>query len=399
MLLDFSIFTPLYVSLTWAFILILSSKANRARLVLGVFMMVVAAIFLSHVVYFHHLKDIYLYFDLMFVFGSLCIFPTYYLYIKLLTYKSRIEWNEIKHFLPAIGLLVAVSVTYLCMTSDEKVLYIKNYLYGIGKFNDASFIIQVQLLLGYLLQLLYFLQIVFSFIKIRQFVSNYNHRIANFYSNLEDKTLEWPKMILYSFAVSSIFTIITNFLGRAFFDKSPLILLITCIAYSVLLFILGYLGYMQNHTVKNLEEDTILDIAIEPTIDEFGNEPEKASRRKFKNHLRKLFEKDLIYKNPELKISDIACKLNTNRTYISSFINSEYGCSFSTYVNRHRVNVAKEMLSDEKNRNFSLEHIATLAGFGSLHSFIRAFKEIADTTPGKFRDSRLTSENDKDVKN
>jgi AraC-like DNA-binding protein len=378
----------MYVSLTWAFILILSSKTNRARYALGIFMLVVAMVFLSHVVYFHHLKNVYLYFDLMFVFGSLSIFPAYYLYIKLLTYKSRIEWNEIRHFITPIAMLIAVAATYLLMTADEKVLYIKNYLYGIGKFKDAPTIIQVQLSLGYLLQLLYFAQIVLSFIKIRQFVTNYNHRIANFYSNLENKTLEWPKMILYSFAVSSVFTIITNFLGRAFFDKSPLILLITCLAYSVLLFILGYLGYMQNHTVENFEEDTI----VEPDC-----EPERTTQQKLRNQLQKLFEKDQIYKNPELKISDIACKLNTNRTYISSFINSEYGCSFSTYVNRHRVYVAKELLSDNKNRNFSLEHIATLAGFGSLHSFIRAFKEIADTTPGKFRDSRLT--NDKDVTN
>lgn len=392
MLLDFSIFTPLYVSLTWAFILILSSKANRARSVLGIFMLVVATIFLSHVVYFHRLKHIYLHFDLMFVFGSLCIFPTYYLYIKLLTYKSRIEWNEIKHFLPAIGMLVAVSITYLLMSSEHKELYIKNYLYGIGKLKDAPFIIQVQLALGYLLQILYLAQIVLSFFKIRKFVANYNERISNFYSNLEDKTLEWPKMILYSFAVSSVFTIITNFLGRAFFDKSPLVLFITCIAYSTLLFVLGYLGYMQNHTVKNFEEDN----NIEPQK-ESVNESEKTSRRKLKSQIQKLFEKEEIYKNPELKISDIACKLNTNRTYISSFINIEYGCSFSTFVNRYRIIAAKELLSDKIYRTYSLEHISTLVGFGSLHSFIRAFKDIADTTPGKYRGNKMTSQNEDSV--
>jgi AraC-like DNA-binding protein len=389
MFLDLSIYTPMYVSLTWAFILILSSKANRARTVLGVFMLVVAMVFLSHVVYFHHLKDIYLYFDLMFVFGSLTIFPAYYCYIKLLTIKSKFDFRDLKYTFPAVAMLVAVLLTYLFMSPIEKQVYVNMYLYGEGTMHEATPLIRFQLILVYTLQFLYFLQIIFSFINIRKFIANYNDRIANFYSNLENKTLEWPKMILYSFAVSSGFTIITNFLGRAFFDKSPLILLITCLAYSVLLFILGYLGYMQNHTVENFEEDTI----VEPDC-----EPERTTQQKLRNQLQKLFEKDQIYKNPELKISDIACKLNTNRTYISSFINSEYGCSFSTYVNRHRVYVAKEMLSDEKNRNFSLEHIATLAGFGSLHSFIRAFKEIADTTPGKYRDSRLTSKNDDSIK-
>lgn len=385
MLLDFSIFAPLYVSLTWSFILILSSGSNRARYVLGIFMLVVAMVFLSHVVYFHHLKNIYLHFDLLFVFGSLSIFPVYYLYIKLLTYKSRIEWNEIKHFLAAIVMTVAVSITYLLMSADQKALYIKNYLYGVGKIKDAPVIIQVQLTLGYLLQTLYFIQIVLSYVKIRKFVANYNDRIANFYSNLENKTLQWPKIILYSFAVSSIFTIITNFLGRSFFDKSPLVLFLTCITYSVLLFILGYLGYMQNHTVKEFEADSV---AVEPEIDQG-----KSSRRRTNGQLLILFEKEQIFKNPDLKISDVAGRLNTNRTYISTFINNEYHCSFSTFVNKYRIDEAKELLYDEKNANYSLEHIASLVGFGSLHSFIRCFKEFTDTTPGKFRQQHQSTPN------
>jgi|GEM_PF-452696 len=412
MFLDLSIYTPTYISLSWALILILSSRSNHARSMLGIFMLVVAMVFMSHVVYFQHHKNVCIYFDLLFVFGSLSIFPAYYLYIKLLTYKSRIDRNELKHFFPAIAMLVAVSITYLSMSDGQKELYINNYLYGIGKFKDAPLIIQVQLALGYLLQILYFIQIVLSYIKIRQFVANYNVRIANFYSNLENKTLEWPKMILYSFVVSSGFTLITNFMGRAFFDKSPLYLSVACLAYSVILFVLGFMGYMQNHTVKNIEDDTYIEPECETETDietnfqpnsEHSPQPisqsENISRSKLKKQLQQLFDEEQIYKNTDLKISDIACKLNSNRTYLSNLINSEYGCSFSTYVNRHRIKAAKTLLDDKKNQNLALDHVATLAGFGSLHSFIRAFKEIENTTPGKYRDSSMTTENDNLITN
>lgn len=378
MLVDLSIYTPTYISLTWALILLISSRANRARFFLGVFMFVVAMIFLSHVIYYHHLKEIYLYFDLIFIFGSLSIFPIYYWYIKLLTFRSKIDLKDLKHLIPAFVMLAATIVTYLFMSKGLRELYVNNYLYGNGTIRSAPTLIKIQLFLSYALQAIYFFQIIFSFMKIRIFIADYNENIANFYSNLENRTLEWPRIILNSFVATSIFTIITNFLGRSFFDKWPFILLITCIAYSIFLFVLGYLGYLQNHDIATIEQD---DVDIPEIIENQNN-------KKIKIQLQKLFEKEKIYKNPDLKISDIAVQLNSNRTYISTFINEEYSCSFSTFVNKYRLEEAKKMLHNEDCNKFCLEHISSHAGFGSLHSFIRVFKEIEGTTPGRFRETK-----------
>lgn len=391
MLLDFSIYTPTYISLTWALILILSSRANKARYMLGMFMLGVAMIFISHVVYFHRLKNSFVPFDLLFVFGSLSIFPLYYLYIKLLTVKSQMDYSDLKHFIPAAVMLNAVALVYMLMTPEMRKLYVYNYLYGIGTFKNAPILIQVQIRLQYILQFLFFIQIFLSYIKIKSYVSEYNVRIANFYSNLENKTLEWPKIILDTFAVSSVFTIITNFLGRSFFDKSPAMLLVACISYGVFIFVLGYLGYLQNHTVKNFETDIIAFSECENTA--FSNPVLIAisANKRFEAQLQKLFEEDKIYKNPELKISEVTCKLKSNRSYISAFINCEYGCSFSSYVNRYRLEEAMAILTDPKNNNLSLEHIASIVGFGSLHTFIRVFKETKGITPGKFREERIVT--------
>jgi AraC-like DNA-binding protein len=377
MVLDFSIYAPTYVSLTWALILLISSKANRARFFLGIFMLVVSMIFLSHVIYFYHLKEIYIYFDLIFIFGSLSIFPIYYWYIKLLTFRSKIDFEDMKLLIPAFVMLIATIFTYLFMPKELRDLYVNKYLYGNGNMEGAPILIKIQLLLCYLLQLIYFLQIIFSFLKVRIFITDYNENISNFYSNLEDKTLEWPKIILNSFIVTSVFSIFTSFAGRSFFDKWPIMLLIACIAYSVFLFFLGYLGYMQNHTIVILEQDTL--ILCE-------NETIQINPKKIQIQLLKLFEKEQVFKNPDLKITDVAIKLYTNRTYISTLINTEYSCSFSTFVNQYRVEEAKKELQNEENDNFSLEHVSFLAGFGSLHSFIRVFKEITGTTPGRFRE-------------
>jgi len=125
MLVDFALYTPMFLSFAWALMLIISSRTNRARLFLGIFMFNVSMIFLSHVIYYHHLKSIYLHFDLIFIFGSLSIFPIYHWYMKILTFRSKIDFNDLKLLLPAFAMLVATSVTYWLMNSEMKTLYMK----------------------------------------------------------------------------------------------------------------------------------------------------------------------------------------------------------------------------------------------------------------------------------
>ena len=72
------------------------------------------------------------------------------------------------------------------------------------------------------------------------------------------------------------------------------------------------------------------------------------SQKRIKTQLIKLFEKEQVFKNTDLKITDVASKLHTNRTYISTLINSEYGSSFSSFVNQYRVEEAKRVYTGYK---------------------------------------------------
>ena len=364
----------------WAIILILSSKSNRARLLLGIFMFACFLLFLTHVMYYDVHKEFYLYFDLLFIFCSLSVFPLYYLYIKLLTIESRIHWKDLKLLIPAFVMLAVTSVIYACMSPKLRELYVNNYLFADGRLAGAPVLIQVQKLLTYVLQLFYAFQIIFSAIKIHSFISNYNENIENFYSNLENKTLEWHKMILYSFALTSALSVVYNFLGRSFFAQSEVFLLIPVSTYSILLFMIGLMGNMQNYSISVFEADSFVNPA---------NKEDNLNRKKIKIQLDKLFDKEKIYTNTDLKISDVATQLHTNRTYLSNIINCECSCSFSIFVNQYRVKEAKEVLLNEEYAKYSLEHIAQLSGFGSLHSFIRVFKEIEGITPGRFRESEF----------
>lgn len=104
-----------------------------------------------------------------------------------------------------------------------------------------------------------------------------------------------------------------------------------------------------------------------------------------RKHITDLFENEKIYLNPNLKVSDIAAAIGTNRTYISAYFNKETQCTFYDYVNRYRIEYACKLLenSDEK-----ILQIAELSGFNSAQAFIRVFTKIKGISPSKYRKER-----------
>lgn len=95
-----------------------------------------------------------------------------------------------------------------------------------------------------------------------------------------------------------------------------------------------------------------------------------------------LFDKEQIFLNPNLKVSDIATATGSNRTYVSAFFNREAECTFYDYVNKYRIEYACNLLL-HSNENITM--IAEKSGFNSSQSFIRVFSKIMDTSPTKYR--------------
>lgn len=84
----------------------------------------------------------------------------------------------------------------------------------------------------------------------------------------------------------------------------------------------------------------------------------------------------------DLTLEKIAEILHLNKYHISHLLNQKLGVSFSTYINALRINKACDLLhtTDKKTSDISEE-----VGFGSIRSFNRAFMNIMNTTPLKYR--------------
>ena len=86
--------------------------------------------------------------------------------------------------------------------------------------------------------------------------------------------------------------------------------------------------------------------------------------------------------NPDLRITDLVRKLGVNRTYISSFINVEYGMHFAAFINRYRMLEFYRLLGDPSNQRKERSELAERSGFNSYRSFMRIKKEF-DRTGGE----------------
>ena len=90
-------------------------------------------------------------------------------------------------------------------------------------------------------------------------------------------------------------------------------------------------------------------------------------------------DKEKPYLNPDIQLTDLRQVLPLNRTYLSQFINTEYGCTFYQFVNRRRIDEAKRMKTEHP--DWTVHDISQRCGFSSPRAFYRTFARETGMTP------------------
>lgn len=93
-------------------------------------------------------------------------------------------------------------------------------------------------------------------------------------------------------------------------------------------------------------------------------------------------EQDKPYLNPDFQLTDLRHVLPLNRSYLSRFINTEYGCSFYQWVNRLRIEEAKRLMTEQP--DLKIQDIADRCGFSSRQAFYRTFLRETGQTPSEW---------------
>jgi len=104
-----------------------------------------------------------------------------------------------------------------------------------------------------------------------------------------------------------------------------------------------------------------------------------------------LISEEELYLDPKISIGDVASRLGSNYTYLSSAINSHWGNGFVDYLNTLRIKRACDLMLASESFALSFDQIAERCGFQSTRTFYRQFKQVTNSTPGDFRKAAIRS--------
>jgi AraC-like DNA-binding protein len=367
--------TPFFVTLFWGLVFLLNpAKENRARYGLGIFMLTASVIYFSHAVFFKHEYGFYLKIDGLYILADLLVYPMYYLYIRLLTKDVHFKKSYFFHFLPAIVLAGAFEIVHLMASSALREAYLNGVLLNHHWPETGTTLLQILAGLYFFSRIVFGIQALTYLILSLKLIKKHQWRIANFYSNLQGKKLAWLQLLTYTLILTAVASFYANLMGRQFFENHHL-LLYPSLIFSILLFTMGILGNKQNQTIADIVKDENEETKVYEELD---------NHKVLKEKLLTLMEKKKPYLDAHLRITDVSLRLFTNRTYLSNLINDEFSMNFNDFVNRYRVQHARELMDKDSTLSYSLNYFSENSGFGSVSSFLRAFKQVEGITAGTY---------------
>jgi AraC-like DNA-binding protein len=367
----------------WSIVLILdwSAAHDKLRLWLWQFMVVAMLLYVGHAVFFNHYTTIVPFTNTLYCACNLLVFPLYHVYIKGLSVphyldNRRQQWHDrCILFLPALVISFIVGILYLMMSSTERSDFIETYLYH-NEFSGLHGTTFLQAVVHQIAKLCFAIQVIIIFILGFRNLRQYKRFIDNTYADTENKRLEKVQIILILFIVGVFLAFVSNIIGRWRFMDNALLLAIPSLFFSILLFMIGYIGSRTMFSISNVN-----DKEFTPTSPNMSGNDNEQTVSSFTVSLEQLMNKQQLYLRNDLKISDVALLLGSNRTYIQRSIMELSGESFTKYINRKRIEYAIEL---QKNHpEYNIETIATQSGYTHLGTFYRNYKIVTGKTPRK----------------
>lgn|GEM_PF-1180277 len=99
--------------------------------------------------------------------------------------------------------------------------------------------------------------------------------------------------------------------------------------------------------------------------------------------MEKAMKEQLLFKTIT-KLSDLAAYLDTSPRYVSYVLSNHYQARFNDFINTFRIQYIMEEIQAGKGKHFTLEAIASEAGFSSRSTFYTAFKKQTGLSPNQY---------------
>ncbi len=216
-----------------------------------------------------------------------------------------------------------------------------------------------------------------SYIQIRK----HQKRVFIYSSNTQGIELHWLEYIILQIIAVCVIVVLHNI----FMSTVNIVLLIN-IVQLITIFSIAYFSLKQKEIfpVKDVQRNELKFISEDTKIlkqkRKVVQDEELESQ---KNRLVELMRDFKPYLDSELNLVGLAKLMNITPHQLSYIINTGYNENFFQFVNRYRVEKAKELLLG--NENLTMLAIAFDSGFNSKTAFNTTFKKLTQQTPSQFK--------------
>ena len=352
---------PLFVAAFWSLWLGLDFTTRPERITLRLlhFMLTTTVLYLCHFIYFSLAGHAPWPVDVLYRYCNLAVFPLWYFYMCELTLNPLSRREMILWLTPAVLLAL------------------------------ASLIWDGALNLG---RIMFAVQAVTVLILGQRMLRNYEAVVASSYADTEVYSLRALRGLLLFLFLTTLASFAINLLGRERFLSSVALLAVPSLLFSIFIFMLGYEsvrllprviavqdGMTKGDAFLSADEDNE-ELCGDSRPDDEDDEANQFAQ--LQRDVLKAMDEEKIYLQPNLKISDLALHLGSNRNYIWQAVNVGLGVSFSELVNRRRIEHFIRLA--EQNNLRDVDDIWQKCGFTSASTFYRNFRLYKGCSPAEY---------------
>ena len=310
--------------------------------------------------------------------------PIVYLYVRVMLFnKQKLKILDFLHIIPFLLVLINYLPFYLLPISNKK-----DIIQELLKDINTSYKIQVGYISEYIVNIFRILQNLIYLIFQWKLIITFNKQNKNIEVEKQiNNVIKWLRIFTSLSTISLFAFMLLAFTALVFQDiyadgfifHLPDYIFASCffiistylLTHPSIFAGLPFIKYKQtpstlilNQTdyIPYIEQDYSIEIAL--ILDYFKTK---------KPYLKK-----------GLNISQLAVEINIPTRLISFIINQHFEMRFNEFINKYRVSYIKEKINEKYLDSFTLNSLASEAGFSNLTTFIAAFKKIENCTPSEY---------------
>ncbi|WP_448550937.1 helix-turn-helix domain-containing protein [Thalassotalea montiporae] len=319
------------------------------------------------------------------------IAPSFWCYVCGITAQSPWQFKQVSkvHFLPfAIGGGVALIALLMPSEIQYQLLVLGDDSLLTSLSTPMQWLVGGTLIVTFLLVIAWVIQSGYYVYQVVGRLHQYRRHLKDLFASTEEKEARWLTWLLLAIGVvwglTAISLLIDNLLFSFRFDG-----LISGAITLVMVWSVALWGLRQK---PGFEELYTSQIAVEQVLTRDAQQQNKYQRSALSNEqantiatkIEQAMQQDQLYLDSSLSLQKLASHIHTSPNYISQTLNEALGANFFDYVNRYRIDAAKQALQQS---NDTVVDIAMAVGFNAKSSFYTAFKKETQQTPSQYRKS------------